>query len=115
MNVRLYDKKDKNIWDDFVKSSRNGTFLFQRDYMDYHSDRFEDHSLIVYDTKNRVIALLPANKTKNILTSHGGLTYGSFITSDKITTPLMVDVFNASIAYLKKGGFEKLVYKTIPY
>ena len=35
-------------WDTFVQESKNGTFLFVRDYMDYHRDRFQDCSLLVY-------------------------------------------------------------------
>lgn len=115
MQVRQYEKKDKNVWDEFIRQSKNGTFLFYRDYMDYHSDRFTDCSLIIYDDKNRIAAILPANRKDNFLISHGGLTYGSFITTDKITTPVLLDVFNAVITHLKKDGFIKLVYKTIPY
>lgn len=115
MQVRQYEKKDKQQWDEFIGQSKNGTFLFYRDYMDYHADRFTDNSLVITDEKNRICALLPANRKDNILISHGGLTYGSFITTDKITTPVLVDVFNASINYLKQEGFIKLVYKTIPY
>jgi len=115
MIVKLYQPSDKDTWDDFVSQSKNGTFLFKRDYLDYHSDRFVDHSLIVYDSKDRIIAMLPANKKENHLISHGGITYGSFIITDRVTTPVMVDIFNAVLEFLSTHGFSKLVYKTIPY
>ena len=34
------DKADE--WNQFVAQSKNGTFLFDRRYMDYHAERFED-------------------------------------------------------------------------
>ncbi len=46
--------------------------------MDYHSDRFNDHSL-VFTRKNRLIGLLPANIKDEALYSHGGLTFGGII------------------------------------
>ena len=44
-----------------MKVSKNGTFLFLRAYMDYHSDRFHDHSLMFHNEKGKLIAVLPAN------------------------------------------------------
>lgn len=38
---------DHADWDDLVRRSRNGVFLFERAYMDYHADRFSDASVIV--------------------------------------------------------------------
>lgn len=115
MEIIQYDKKDKKVWDDFINKSKNGCFLFLRDYMDYHSDRFKDNSFLVFDSKGNIIALLPANKKDDTLVSHGGLTYGSFITSEKMTTTAMVNIFESFIKSLHESGFKKLIYKTIPY
>ena len=73
-----YSSGLKNEWDSFVESSKNGTFLFFRNYMDYHSDRFEDFSLMVY-RKGKLYALLPGNKNGQVYYSHQGLTYGGLI------------------------------------
>ena len=61
ISICRYTQNKQTEWDDFVKVSKNGTFLFLRAYMDYHSDRFQDHSLMFYNEKNRLIAVLPAN------------------------------------------------------
>ena len=114
MQIHAYNPVDKKEWDNFVAKSKNGTFLFLRDYMDYHADRFTDCSLIVTNDKGRIISLLPANIKENVLISHEGLTYGGFITDDKMTTPLMLDVFDQVIDYLRERGITKFVYKTIP-
>ena len=44
ISIEHYTTGHKAEWDDFVARSRNGTFLLQRGYMDYHSDRFRDCS-----------------------------------------------------------------------
>ena len=65
-------------WDRFIEGSRNGTFLFFRAYMDYHKERFTDHSLMFYND-SKLIALLPANEREKVLYSHQGLTYGDLL------------------------------------
>ena len=47
--------------------------MLKRGYMDYHSDRFIDNSLMFYED-DKLIALMPASKHGNELRSHGGLT-----------------------------------------
>ncbi len=88
MIVRRYTAADQAAWDDFVRNSKNGWFLFERGYMDYHADRFSDHSLLVYDDRDRLIALLPAHQRDDALISHNGLTYGGFITGERMKTPV---------------------------
>ncbi|MGM5470663.1 hypothetical protein ACS386_10325 [Flavobacteriaceae bacterium LMO-SS05] len=46
--------------------------------MEYHQDRFEDFSLMVFK-KDKLIAILPANKIKNGVYSHQGLTFSGLI------------------------------------
>ncbi|MBV9468786.1 MAG: GNAT family N-acetyltransferase [Abitibacteriaceae bacterium] len=111
----MSNRNHKRDWDDFVRTAKNGTFLFYRDYMDYHSDRFEDHSLMIYSDDGNVVCLLPANKQGEVFTSHAGLTYGGFITDNKMTISKMGEVFNHTVQYLLKAGFAQLLYKTIPH
>ena len=59
LSVRRYNDSMKLRWDEFVQESKNATFLFFRNYMDYHSDRFIDNSLMVYDKNDQLFALLP--------------------------------------------------------
>jgi len=114
MNIKRYTASDASIWDAFVRESRNGTFLFERAYMDYHSDRFTDHSLIFTDEKCRIVALLPANEKGDCLYSHQGLTYGGFVLSPKATSADVFALFNTLIDYLRERGFNQLYYKPMP-
>jgi hypothetical protein len=60
IEIRVYKPEFKGLWDAFVSGAKNGVFLFNRDYMDYHSDRFQDYSLLFF-RDNCLVALLPAN------------------------------------------------------
>lgn len=111
--VRTYGDDIREQWDGFVGASKNGTFLFARDYMEYHSKRFEDHSLLISDG-TRIVAVMPANRVGSELYSHGGLTYGGIVSSDSMTTPVMLEVFDAVRGFLKEAGIATLFYKTIP-
>ncbi|MBM7866623.1 GNAT family N-acetyltransferase [Heliobacterium gestii] len=116
ITISRYTPQSYRLWNDFVcNNSKNGTFLICREYMDYHCDRFEDFSLIVSDDKGKIRALLPANLFQNTICSHGGLTYGGFVTDVSMTTTVMLEVFASVLDYLCAHKIEKLVYKTIPY
>ena len=112
--IRRYTETDKAAWDTFVAQSKNGTFLFFRNYMDYHADRFADHSLMVY-YKSSLYALLPANLTGDTLYSHQGLTYGGLLMTDKCKTAEVRDAFIAINDYLRQLGIRRVVYKHIPW
>ena len=66
IEVKQYTQKQAQEWNDFIEQSRQGTFLFNRSYMDYHADRFQDASLMIY-RKEQLYALLPANRLGDTL------------------------------------------------
>ncbi len=113
MKVVLYTKDKKVEWDNFVEGSKNGTFILMRSYMDYHSDRFKDFSLMFYE-KNKLIALLPASISETEIQSHGGLTYGGIISGRNMTVPKMLTVFEYMKKFLKENNIKTLIYKCIP-
>jgi hypothetical protein len=102
-------------WDAFVGRSTNGTFLFRRRYMDYHRDRFADHSLMIRGARRELLAVLPANRTHDCVTSHGGLSYGGFVTGDEIGAAAMLAVMQATCEALRADGVRELVLKPVPY
>lgn len=108
-----YTSACANEWNDFVAASKNGTFLFDRNYMDYHADRFSDYSLLFY-TKGRLKAVLPANAKDGVLYSHQGLTYGGLVMSEQLTIVETVTLFAELNNVLRQKGFRKVEYKCIP-
>lgn len=112
--IKRYTSADKEKWNAFVSKAKNATFLFYRDYMDYHADRFSDYSLMVF-RKNKLFALLPANNIDNALYSHQGLSYGGLILDSKATVEDVLSVFNQINTFLKQNNIFQVIYKAIPY
>lgn len=119
--VRRYINADATEWNAFVSKAKNATFLLSRGYMDYHSDRFTDCSLMVYTLNDNgkaplLIALLPATIHDYELRSHGGLTYGGLIMGNDMTAELCLDVFAVINSFLHdECGVKRIVYKPIPW
>jgi len=114
MKVETYTPAAREEWNLFVGASRNGTFLFDRAYMEYHAHRFPDHSRLIRNKKGELIAVFPASAAADTVTSHGGLTYGGCIMSERMTAPLMLCGMAALLESLKAEGFRQLIYKTMP-
>ena len=115
MEIQRYDASMSSRWDDFVRASRNGTFLHQRGYMDYHSDRFDDCSLVA-SIDGKLCALLPACIEGDTLWSHRGLTYGGWIVPLKhFDVTVMMAVMDAAALWMKDNGIKRFVYKAIPH
>src|SRR5208282_6405290 len=95
-----YSEDRQQEWDSFVNTAKNATFLFLRRYMDYHSSRFADHSLMVFHGQ-KLVALLPANLAANgMLISHEGLTYGGLVVSRAATLHQVLACFHAVLRHL---------------
>jgi len=114
MEIVRYEDSLRDKWNAFTDSSKNGNFLFHRNYMEYHADRFIDFSLLFHDD-NKLMAIMPANSLDSLLVSHGGLTFGGIICDYKMTTPRMLEIFKSLNKYLINAGFTKVVYKSIPH
>jgi acetyltransferase-like isoleucine patch superfamily enzyme len=113
-SVERYTASRKLEWNTFVSAAKNATFLFSRDYMNYHSDRFADHSLIVFKD-HALVAVLPANLDANgTLISHEGLTYGGLVVSRDATLKEVLSYFHAILKFLSQSQISKLLYKRIP-
>ena len=126
-----YSINRKETWDAFVESSKNGTFLLKRNFMDYHSDRFFDCSLLVYAgispdgefkesglTTKDLVAVFPANwdKENQTVYSHQGLTYGGLLVLPEVTQKEVLDMMQAILQYYRDYmQAVRLVYKPIPY
>ena len=115
VEIIRYDATMAAQWNEMARQCRNSTFQHQRGYMDYHSDRFTDCSLIaLHNGKPR--ALLPANVDGDTLWSHRGLTFGSWLVPLKhFDVTVMIEVMDATVAWMKDNGLKRLVYKAVPH
>ncbi len=114
LEIRRYESSLREDWDGLVERSRQGTFLLARGYMDYHSDRFSDMSLMFYEG-GTPMALLPANVDGDGLHSHQGLTYGGLVFDERLTSGAALGLFREMNAYLGSMGIRSVTYKRIPW
>jgi hypothetical protein len=119
IKIIRYTSDWKAKWDQFIANSKNGTFLFHRDYMEYHSDRFTDVSLLILNGDDEILSVFPASLHGDEVRSHGGLTYGGFVMTNRTSgagenSPLtwLPEVCD----YLHKQlGIKKLIYRPVPH
>lgn len=115
ISIKRYMSEDKTLWNNFITNSKMPMFMFHRNYMDYHKDRFVDNSLMFYENET-LQAILPANIGNNkVLVSHGGLTYGGLLLSSTIKQHTVLDCFDALVDYCKNEGIKTIIYKPIPH
>lgn len=114
LSVARFTKEDTSRWNEFLRSAKNEIFLFHRSYMEYHEDRFSDHSLIILKDA-KVIAAFPANEKDDIIYSHGGLTFGGLLISNDLKANEAILILDLLIEYYRGKGVKEIYYKAIPY
>jgi len=113
IEVKKYNSDFIKDWNTFLNDSKNGTFMFQREFVEYHNDRFTDYSIIIYN-QNKVVGLFPANIKEKTLNSHGGLTYGGLIVGKTIKLNEYLKIFKSMLVFLNENGIEDINYKSVP-
>jgi len=100
IKIVTYQNDNAALWNAFIKQSVNGTFLLERDFMDYHKDRFQDASLLIYKD-DVLLACVPGNTVKDSFYSHQGLTYGGVFIKNDLSSEMLQEVIKELIKYLQ--------------
>jgi hypothetical protein len=106
--------QDAEAWDELIGRSRASHFLFRRSYMDYHADRYTDASLVVR-RGGRVVAVLPASRREDVVTSHGMLTFGGLQTDERPGAEGVLRMLELVLEALQADGVARLIYKPVPH
>jgi hypothetical protein len=119
MKIKPYSDKFENDWDDFVRHSRNGTFMQQRKFINYHAEgKFQDCSLVVYDDQNRIIAVIPAalknEGEKTIFCSHPGASHGGIIHNQRFDTSKALKLIPLLIEHCRGINVKAIEIKMVP-
>ncbi|EGR9009282.1 GNAT family N-acetyltransferase [Vibrio vulnificus] len=118
VTCKKYSDNEKKIWDSFINSSKTPLFFFQRDFLEYHKHKFEDHSLMFF-IGDELVGVLPASvhrhEEKCELRSHGGLTYGGLIFQPRLRGEIIGLVIKSLKEYCVSNKVQSLIYKSIPY
>lgn len=131
MTVFPYSINKKDLWDQFVGKSKNGSFLLRRSFIDHHADVYFDCSVLVYDVADisdtegdqvldpsYLVAVFPANwvEKERCVYSHQGLPFGGLILKDEATAKEVAAILQAIMLYYQRYmQAERLIYKPIPY
>lgn len=112
--IQRYSASQKESWDNFVTTSQTHSILFYRDFMEYHSNRFQDYSLMIY-LKKKLIAIFPANiNQEGVLHSHQGLSYGGIQFNSLTLFETRLKVYHEVFLFLFKNGVSTVHVKSIP-
>lgn len=115
ISVQRYHAGLVHDWAKVLSNSKNGLFLFDRDFIEYHGDRFADLSVIAY-VDGQPVALLPAAIDQNSgrAVSHPGLTFGGVVLRRDIRGDVAIAVINSALDHLKDFGASSLTIKLVP-
>ncbi len=103
-------------WDDFVRSSANGTIFHLRKFLAYHPEgRFTDHSLL-FTRKGKVQAIMPSvewliDKEKTLF-SHRGASFGGLV-YEECSIQDAIDWVQALKHYARQQNFRRIML-TLP-
>ena len=118
--IEPYEKKYEQLWDDFVlNKSINGTFLQSRNFLNYHPEgRFQDSSLLIFNRKNNLAAVVPACEDPNnaaCFFSHKGSTYGGIVLDKKhYNGDTLLEIIESLEDYLRTAQFRSMYLKITP-
>ena len=117
VEVIRYNDNYREKWEKFVlNNSVNGSFLMSRNFLEYHKDRFVDHSLLFVRGGSTIVGVCPAvekmeNGEKQFI-SHAGSTFGGIIVGKEYYNISNISGMVESLdEYLKANGFNYALIK----
>ena len=81
--------------------------------MEYHKDRFDDFSLLVFKGE-KLVAILPANRVEDCVYSHQGLTYGGLVFKENLKLNSVLLIYKALLKFLNEAKISELQLKILP-
>lgn len=119
LKIVMYNQSCQKDWDNFVERSRNGTFMQQRTFLNYHPPgRFVDCSLMVYNSHGKLIAVIPAahkmEGPKIVFSSYPGASHGGIIVDKNFGTSEATALVLLLTEYCKSVHFSAIEIKMVP-
>ncbi len=113
MEIVKYTPEYKELWDDFVENSNNGTMFHLQRFFDYHpKDRFDWHHLMFFD-KGKLVAVLPGTLEDGLFESPIGASYGSIVTKD-VKFKTAMEIVSALLDYGRANGIKEFLLTAAP-
>lgn len=112
INIIKFDSQQESTWNGFIEEHEHH-FFFNRKFLSYHEDRFEDHSLM-FEIDGTIRALFPSTLNQTILTSHAGLTFGGVLFERSAKSDLVHRLLEALVKYIRQEGITSITFKFPP-
>ncbi|RMD50348.1 MAG: GNAT family N-acetyltransferase, partial [Ignavibacteria bacterium] len=113
MDVVVYKDEYRELWDEFVENSNNGTMFHLQQFLDYHpAGKFDWHHLMFFE-KGNLKAVLPGTFENGVYESPIGASYGSLVIPD-ITFKETMDLVSALLDWGKKNGVKHFILTSAP-
>jgi len=119
MILTAFTGQNQARWDGFVRSSRNGTLMQERKFLNYHPPgRFTDCSLMARDSLGGIVAVIPAavkyEENKKIFCSHPGASHGGIVVGNEFRTDRALILVSLLIEHCGGNRFDAIELKMIP-
>lgn len=113
--VRRYCSELAADWSSVLSDAKNGLFLFERGFIEYHGDRFNEMSAIAY-LDEKPVALIPAaiNLESGEVVSHPGLTFGGVVLKREVRGDVAIAIIEAMLDSLRDWGGTSCTIKLLP-
>ncbi len=118
MLIRPYRPDVAEVWDAFVRTGPQATFLHTRRFLSYHQDRFADASLGAYDAAGNLRAVFPAawsREQAGLIVSHPGATYGGLICAPEVGAVETLEILSAAFDHWRRAAGRHVIYKAVPW
>lgn len=117
VNIRVerYAPQVMAAWGQVLRDSRNGIFQFERDFIEYHGERFVDMSAVAY-IDARPVAIIPAafDPQTSRVSSHPGLTFGGPVFVRDLRGDTAIGVLEAMLDTFRDWGATSCLVKLLP-
>ena len=104
LRVERYEPRWQTEWDQFVARSKNGVFLFSALLHGVSRRPLRRPFAAVFRRSEIARAAAGQSPGHDAGVSHGGLTFGGFVTDDRMRTPVMLALFDALADALPGAG-----------
>lgn len=115
ITVQRYQPQLAAAWEDVLRNARNGIFQFDRGYIEYHGDRFEDMSAVVH-ADGHPCAVMPAafDPVLQKVVSHPGLTFGGPVLVRDLRGDSALTVIDTLLDAFRDWGATSCLVKLLP-
>lgn len=115
IGIERYHAGLRGCWDQVLSCAKNGIFQFDRGYIEYHGDRFEDMSSVAY-LNHRPVAIMPAafDRAARRVVSHPGLTFGGPVFVRELRSEIGLEIIAALLGTLRGWGATSCLVKLLP-